>query len=400
MNTKANPSSKLSHSLVHSAPDALGESSEICEPSSKLLKMDTDVTGEETDPSAEPVQDPVSKEECSSHEGPVNWELTSSDYYFDSYSHFGIHEEMLKDEVRTLTYRSSIINNRHLFKDKTVLDVGCGTGILGMFGVKAGAKLVLGVDCSSIIENAKQIVQDNNMTEYIVLLRGKMEEVKLPVEQVDVIVSEWMGYCLFYESMLNTVIFARDRYLKPGGVMMPDRALLYLCGIEDGNYKEEKIEWWRNVYGFNMSSIREMALHEPLVDVVDHRQVVTDYCTIKDVDLYTITEEELKGFESPFQLRLKRDDYVDAFVAFFRVEFTKCHKLLSINTSPESRYTHWKQTVFYLAEPLTAKAGEEIRGTFSISQNEKNKRDLDFKLQYLFQGELMQIENTQMYRMR
>ena len=32
-------------------------------------------------------------------------EMTSKDYYFDSYAHFGIHEEMLKDEVRTLTYR-------------------------------------------------------------------------------------------------------------------------------------------------------------------------------------------------------------------------------------------------------------------------------------------------------
>ena len=55
---------------------------------------------------------------------------TSKDYYFDSYSHFGIHEEMLKDTVRTKTYMRSIMDNAHLFKGKTVLDVGCGTGIL------------------------------------------------------------------------------------------------------------------------------------------------------------------------------------------------------------------------------------------------------------------------------
>lgn len=45
-------------------------------------------------------------------------EMTSKDYYFDSYAHFGIHEEMLKDEVRTLTYRNSMYHNRHLFKGK------------------------------------------------------------------------------------------------------------------------------------------------------------------------------------------------------------------------------------------------------------------------------------------
>merc|ERR1719414_1030901 len=77
-------------------------------------------------------------------------EMTSKDYYFDSYAHFGIHEEMLKDEVRTLTYRNSMYHNKHLFKDKIVLDVGCGTGILSMFAAKAGAKQVIGIECSSI----------------------------------------------------------------------------------------------------------------------------------------------------------------------------------------------------------------------------------------------------------
>ncbi|KAH6936248.1 hypothetical protein HPB50_015041 [Hyalomma asiaticum] len=71
-------------------------------------------------------------------------EMTSKDYYFDSYAHFGIHEEMLKDEVRTATYRNSMYHNKHLFKGKVVLDVGCGTGILSMFAAKAGAAKVIG----------------------------------------------------------------------------------------------------------------------------------------------------------------------------------------------------------------------------------------------------------------
>ncbi|CAG8735821.1 315_t:CDS:2, partial [Gigaspora rosea] len=139
--------------------------------------------------------------------------MTSKDYYFDSYAHFGIHEEMLKDEVRTLSYRSSIYQNRHLFKDKIVLDVGCGTGILSMFAAKAGAKHVYGIDMSNIIDQARQIIIDNRLDNNITLIKGKMEEVELPVDKVDIIISEWMGYFLLYESMLDTVLVARDKYL-------------------------------------------------------------------------------------------------------------------------------------------------------------------------------------------
>lgn len=59
-----------------------------------------------------------------------------------------------------------------------------------------------------------------------------MEEVKLPVDKVDIIISEWMGYCLFYESMLDTVLFARDKWLAPGGMLFPDRATLFVSAIE------------------------------------------------------------------------------------------------------------------------------------------------------------------------
>lgn len=109
------------------------------------------------------------------------------------------------------------------------------------FAVKAGAKHVIGVDMSSIIEKARQIVAVNGMADKITLLQGKMEEVELPFPKVDIIISEWMGYFLLYESMLDTVLYARDRYLAPGGKIFPDKATIYLAAIEDGEYKDDKI---------------------------------------------------------------------------------------------------------------------------------------------------------------
>jgi type I protein arginine methyltransferase len=99
---------------------------------------------------------------------------------------------------------------------------------------------------SSIITKAERIVEQNGLASKITLLQGKMEEVEMPKHimpdgKVDIIISEWMGYFLLYESMLDTVLYARDRYLREGGKIFPDRATIYMAAIEDGEYKEDKI---------------------------------------------------------------------------------------------------------------------------------------------------------------
>ncbi len=89
------------------------------------------------------------------------------------------------------------------------------------------------------------------MQDRITIIKGKMEEITLPVPKVDIIISEWMGYFLLYESMLDTVLKARDRYLVAGGLMLPDRACLNMVAIEDKEYKQEKYGFWENVNLFN-----------------------------------------------------------------------------------------------------------------------------------------------------
>ena len=117
-----------------------------------------------------------------------------------------------------------------------MLDVGCGTGILSLFAAKAGAKRVIGVEMADLAVAAGKVVKDNNLSHVVTIIRGKVEEVELPggVAGVDVIVSEWMGYGLFFESMVDSVLYARDKWLLENGVILPDIVRLFVCGVKVG----------------------------------------------------------------------------------------------------------------------------------------------------------------------
>lgn len=299
--------------------------------------------------------------------------------------------------MRTQIYMKSILDNKHLFAGKTVLDVGCGTAILSMFAAKAGAKAVYAVEASGIAETAVKIVKANKLDHIVHVLHGKMEEVTLPVEKVDIIISEWMGYFLLYESMLDTVLWARDKYLVTGGHLFPDKASLFITAIEDAEYRRDKIDFWDNVYGFDMSVIKEQALLEPLVDTCDPKQIITDAAPILDIDLYTVRKEDL-DFTTPFTLTVSRDDYFHAFVAYFTCEFSRTHTKLKFSTSPRSRYTHWKSTVFYTEEPLPVHERDQIKGKISVCRNAQNPRDLDIELTHEVSGKTSQISRG--YRLR
>ena len=75
------------------------------------------------------------------------------------------------------------------------------------------------------------------------------------IEHVDVIVSEWMGYALLYESMLDSVLSARDRFLKPGGVMAPSQCRMMLCLSEASAIYKERVGFWNDIYGASVNHI-------------------------------------------------------------------------------------------------------------------------------------------------
>jgi len=275
---------------------------------------------------------------------------------------------MLKDAHRTNTYREAIEGNKNQFKDKIVLDIGCGTGILSIFAARAGAKHVYALDAAEIAHFAKEIVKDNKLTDKITVLHGKIEELDLPFKEgeVDIIISEWMGYFLLYESMLDCVLWARDKFLnKKTGKMLPDRAKLYVAAIEDSQFMGDKLAFWDNVYGVDMSCMNKGLFKDPIVDTVPSENVMSDSCKILDLDLVNMKKEDVE-FSNFYSINTLYNDMVHAFVFWFDTDFSQLENPVTLTTSPHKQYTHWKQSVLYLEKPMRVHKNDVIYGSVAV----------------------------------
>lgn len=317
--------------------------------------------------------------------------------YFESYDYNEIHETMIKDHVRTASYAQWILNNQQLIKGKTVMDVGCGTGILSLLAAKAGAKKVYAIDASNIVRKANENITANNLTNVIQVVKGKVEEIDLEGVQVDVIISEWMGYFLLFEAMLDSVIVARDRYLKPDGVMAPSHMRILLGAASNSDWWNEKVGFWDNIYGFTMSGMSKDIHKSAHVESFEQSSLISNSVGLLDINTKTQKAKAL-NFKSSFNLKIESDETMHGFLGWFDTFFTdsksaetpkECnsqdppsvksliddagveHKDVSFTTGPHGTETHWKQTFFAFSKPLDVKKGDSISGVFISNKSER-----------------------------
>ena len=330
--------------------------------------------------------------------------------YFGSYSYFDIHRVMLDDVARTAAYRVALEQNPSCVRGKRVLDIGCGTGILSMFAARGGAAKVVGVDgAADIAKVARANAAHNGFGDVITIVQGKVEELiradvgdsksaapegseTLQKHSFDVLVSEWMGYALLFESMFDTVIEARDFLLKPGGAILPDVAVLHVAGF---GRNATSLPFWDDVYGFEMpcvqKSLVEDAIKTAIVAPVKGAHVVTDSQEIRRLDLATVAAKDLDFTAAEVVLAARTDgvrgDEVDASVAagagegatgltqrsvvldtdaggpvmvhgvvlWFDTLFSERFSAETpgaLSTSPHERQTHWAQTMLHFPEPI------------------------------------------------
>ncbi|XP_010925253.1 protein arginine N-methyltransferase PRMT10 [Elaeis guineensis] len=332
--------------------------------------------------------------------------------YFCTYAFLYHQKEMLSDRVRMDAYYNAVFQNKHHFRGKVVLDVGTGSGILAIWCAQAGAKKVYAVEATKMSDHARELVKANNVDDIVEVIEGSMEEVILP-EKVDVIISEWMGYFLLRESMFDSVICARDRWLKPDGIMYPSHARMWMAPIRSslGDQKMNDLEcamndWYNFVevtethYGVNMNVLtkpyheehEKYYLKTSLWNNLHPNQVIGTPAIIKEIDCLMATVDEIRDVTSKFSLSINMDrTRLSGFAGWFDVHFRgsmqnpAMHKI-ELTTAPSvDNTTHWGQQVFLLYPPPRVNEGDRLMISFLMTRSKENHRLMDVEFTYELQ---------------
>uniref|UniRef100_A0A3Q3MR36 type I protein arginine methyltransferase n=1 Tax=Labrus bergylta TaxID=56723 RepID=A0A3Q3MR36_9LABR len=290
---------------------------------------------------------------------------------------FSQQQSLLQDYPRIATYHRAILDNETDFRDKVVLDVRCGSGILSFFAVQAGASRVYAVESTPLI-----LVQSNGLSERIRVLEGEVDEVICP-EKVDLIISEPMGHMLLGDRLLDGFIRAR-KWLKPNGLMFPSCADIHLAPFTDEQLYFEhhaRAAFWqqRSFYGVNLSALHSPAVDEffrqPIVDAFDVH-VLMARSVKHSINFSEVKEEDFHRVEIPFVFTALQSGLVHGLAFWFDVAYLGSKSTVWLSTSPSEPLTRWSQVRCLLQTPLFVKLGQTLSGSALMIANSRQSYDI------------------------
>jgi type I protein arginine methyltransferase len=276
------------------------------------------------------------------------------------YAEFEVHRTMICDRVRTGAFRRAI--NAVVRPGDVVLDVGAGSGILSVFAARAGAARVYAVERTSAAVLAQELAAANGAAQIVQVIHGDVTDVE-PPEPVDVIVSEWLGGFGIDEGMLVPVIVARDRWLKPGGVMIPRVVTAWAALVHD-RYLAETVESLRdNPYGLRFDDLVDKTVDEIFYSGTfrhlaarDRRSEAGQLWTT-DAGLIPLQQAQAPH-EAEVMLPVRDHGTANALALWFSAELAPG---ISLAVGPGDPPTHWGMTTAPLRSPVQLTPGMVVR---------------------------------------
>jgi type I protein arginine methyltransferase len=193
------------------------------------------------------------------------------------------HGRMIAHRVRVGSYRRAL--EKVVKPGAVVVDIGTGTGLFAIFACHLGARKVFAIESGEIIELARQIAKDNGCAERIEFIRDLSTRVELP-QRADVIVADIHGTLPIYNGSLTTLIDARQRFLAPGGAMVPRLERIWTAAIDlpRAVYAEEVSAWRDKRWGVDLSAGSRFGTDAEFKATLPPRRVVTEPVCVATLD--------------------------------------------------------------------------------------------------------------------
>jgi len=260
---------------------------------------------------------------------------------------------MLFDELRNGFYAEAIKNA--VSEQSIVLDLGAGLGLHGFIAAIAGARKTYLVDPSPILQITESVVAANGLKDRVCCIQKTIEETTLP-ESVDVIVSVFTGNFLLTEDLLPSLFYARDKFLRPGGTLIPDRAEMEIALVSAPEFYKKVIEGWtEGLFGVDYSAVRQFAANSIYYDTPEAMVpiLLSDPGLLQEMNLVTATEAACRN---RIEVTVKKSGTCHGCVGWFNIHVGNNW----LSTSPLKKQTHWRQVFLPLAEPLDLTTGETV----------------------------------------
>lgn len=254
---------------------------------------------------------------------------------------------MLRDGARIEAYTRALASV--ITPESVVLDLGAGIGTFSLLAARLGAARVYAVDPSETIAVAEEHARENGLAERIRFIHARATELELP-EQVDVIVSDLASALPLFEESLTSILSARDRFLRAGGALIPQRDRLLCAPVSDAELYASIVGPWRSVDGVSLSAGERLALNAAHARVVDPARIAAEPRAWAELDYATLQSPDV---HAALQWELGAPAVVHAIALWFE---STLRDGITISSGPWNPNSVHSTMVLPLAEPLHADA--------------------------------------------
>lgn len=287
-----------------------------------------------------------------------------------------VHAGMLFDSERMEKYRQAIA--KVVNEGDIVADIGTGTGLLAFLCVKAGAKRVHAIERSPAIRWARLLAKKNNLEDRIVFHEKDSRFHDLP-EKVDLVVSELIGHVAFEEGMVESLFDAKERFLVPGGTIVPQRVELKVAIVEEDEVYPECIDCWEPIAGIDYSPMREEAIKACYLTVLDNHHLLSEPKTFFTVDF---NQDQKPKFAASHHFEICRSGKMNGIALWFD---TLLAPDVRLSSGPWTR-THWKQCFAPISNPITINGGDKIRVEIEMRMRTRRRDTFNFTFEMQKEG--------------